>query len=83
MATNHVDLSETRGPAMVGAIVSTYCIAIIAVTLRVVARRVGKVSLWIDEYLIFAGMVRNLSNLAKPRSYVNVHTELRRSTLQW
>ena len=48
---------ESRGPEMVGAIVSTYFIAIAAVALRIVARRLGKVPLWIDDCLILTGMV--------------------------
>ena len=49
--------SGSRGPDILAAIVSTYCISILAITLRTAARRLSKVGFWLDDWLIYAGMV--------------------------
>ena len=80
MAMANVNLNESRGPDMIGAIVSTYCVAIAVVALRIFARRVGKVRLWIDDYLILVGMVRDLP--LRQDYCTNTKSELRHS-IQW
>ena len=54
MATMHAasaNYAGSRGPDTLGAIVSTYCISILAIGLR------NKAGFWIDDWLIYAGKV--------------------------
>ena len=60
MTTRHAASANDagdRGPDILGAIISTYCISIVAIGLRTIARRVSKAGFWIDDWLIFAGTV--------------------------
>ena len=47
----------SRGPDILGAIISTYCISILAIGLRTAVRKISKVGFWIDDWLIYAGTV--------------------------
>lgn len=51
----------SRGPDIIGAIVSTYCIALVALGLPTVARKISKAGFWIDDWLIYASMVMLVS----------------------
>ena len=62
MATAHAAPSKYtgdrgRGPDILGAILSTYCISVIVLSLRIAARKVSKAGFWVDDWLIFASMV--------------------------
>ena len=57
MSSVNLDLSDNRGPAILGAVISVWGIAVLAVILRSVARRLSKVELWVDDYLILVGTV--------------------------
>ena len=57
MSSANVDLSENRGPAILGAVISVWSVAVLAVVLRFIARKMSKVGLWLDDYLIFVGTV--------------------------
>ena len=46
-----------RGPDMLGAIVSTYCISISVIGLRTTARKISNAGFWIDDWLIYASTV--------------------------
>ena len=52
--------SGSRAPDILGAIISTFCISILAVGLRTAARVFSKAGLWTDDCLIFAGTVSPL-----------------------
>ncbi|MCJ1369110.1 hypothetical protein MMC20_000318 [Loxospora ochrophaea] len=51
------EYAGSRGPDILGAIVSTYCIAVLAIALRTAARKISKVGFWLDDWLIYAGTV--------------------------
>ena len=51
------DYAGSRGPDILGAIVSTYCISILAVGFRTAARKISKAGLWIDDWLMYVGIV--------------------------
>ena len=51
------DDSGSRSPDILGAIISTYCIAVLAIVLRTAGRMLSKARFWIDDWLIYAGMV--------------------------
>ena len=60
MATRHAasaNYAGDRGPDILGAIISTYCISIVAIGLRATARRISKAEFWINNWLIFVGTV--------------------------
>lgn len=51
-------LSETKRPDLYAAYSVSYGLALIAVTLRLLARTVlSRAGLWLDDYLIFIAMV--------------------------
>ena len=65
MATRHaVSANDAgdRGPGILGAIISTYCVSIVAICLRATARRISKAKFWIDDWLIFVGTVIHTAN---------------------
>ena len=57
MSTADIDSSENRGPAILGAVISVWSVAILAVNLRLAARKISDVGLWLDDYLIIVGTV--------------------------
>ena len=57
MSSMNIDPSQNRGPAILGAVISVWCVAIVAVFLRFVARKASNLALWLDDYLICAGTV--------------------------
>ena len=59
MASNNAFLSQSQAPYMLGAIISTYCLAIITLVLRIIARTISKAGLWYDDWLVIAGAVCN------------------------
>ena len=60
MATQHgasANYAGDRGPDILGAIISTYCISIVVIGLRTISRRISKAGFWIDDWLIYASTV--------------------------
>ena len=54
-----VNLADSRQSQISGAIVSTWALALIAVALRFISRRVAKSGLWWDDWLILPPLVRS------------------------
>ncbi|CRK13331.1 Satratoxin biosynthesis SC1 cluster protein 4 like [Verticillium longisporum] len=52
-----LDLSESRVSEIQGVLLSTWILALIAVVLRVVARRLKGNPLWIEDYLVFVSLI--------------------------
>ena len=61
MAATHAAAAQyssgSRGPDILGAIISTYCISILAIGLRTAARQLSNAGFWVDDWLIYAGTV--------------------------
>ncbi|EJT75168.1 hypothetical protein GGTG_05105 [Gaeumannomyces tritici R3-111a-1] len=53
-----LDLTETRVPEIYGSLVPTWIFAIIAVGLRVAARRLQASKLFLDDWLVAITLVR-------------------------
>jgi hypothetical protein len=53
-----VDLSADRSADVEAAAVVTFVLAIAAVVLRLLSRRIKGVRLWIDDWLVIAALVR-------------------------
>lgn len=71
MATSSLDnarLSETRRPIIYGATISCYLLAVVAVGLRFVSRRLVKADILADDWLIIVALVRSFCNHACSRS---------------
>ena len=65
MATSNVDpdfLQQSRVPMIYAVTVTGYCVALLAVALRLFTRRLTKTRIWWDDFLIVASLVRSLSN---------------------
>ncbi|KAL7947870.1 hypothetical protein V8C42DRAFT_267784 [Trichoderma barbatum] len=58
-----IDLSESRKTAIMVTSIITWVLAVIAVGLRVVSRRMKKVNLWIDDWLIIAALVPSCAHV--------------------
>ena len=69
MATKEIPSNgptDSRGSAIAIAIAATYCIALIALVLRTIARRLSKGGLWLDDWLIYASTVRPFTKSNAP-----------------
>ena len=66
-----VDLSQNRRPQVYAAEIAVYPLAVVAVVLRFLARRVAKNPLWIDDWFILVAFVRHFP---KPYSSVGILT---------
>ena len=58
MATNTADLQESQQPMMIGVLTTFFILPVIAVGLRLLARRLTRMSLWWDDWLILVATVR-------------------------
>ena len=54
-----VNLSENEQGEIIGAIVATWALAVIAVGLRYMSRRLAKARLWLDDFLIIPPLVND------------------------
>ena len=52
-----IDLSQNLGPTILAASLTTWLLALIAIALRLVGRRMKGVTLWLDDWLIIAAVV--------------------------
>lgn len=52
-----IDLSQDRSADLIGAWSSTWGMAVIAVILRITCRKLVKVRLWLDDWLIIISLV--------------------------
>lgn len=52
-----LDLTESRVPEIIGALVSTWALAAIAVVLRIVARRLSGNTPWVEDWLVIVSLV--------------------------
>lgn len=52
-----LDLTETQVPRILGVNISTFVIAIVAVALRFVCRRMNRAPLWWDDWLMIPSLV--------------------------
>lgn len=59
-APSAADYAANKAPAILGVNITVAVLTTLAVTLRVVARRVQKLSLQADDYLIILAVVRSL-----------------------
>lgn len=53
-----LDLTETRVPEILGSLVTTWLCAIVAVGLRLIARKLQGSKLYADDWLVTFGLVR-------------------------
>ena len=51
------NLYADAGPQILGAITSTWAVALIVLILRFVARRISRVGFWADDWLVLAAFV--------------------------
>lgn len=51
------NLNDSLAPRVIGVLTVLMALALISVVLRVISRRVGRVTFWWDDYLIFIAMV--------------------------
>ncbi|QUC19137.1 uncharacterized protein UV8b_03378 [Ustilaginoidea virens] len=51
-----LDLQESRKGTIIGVAVALWCLALLAVALRVLSRRIKGTKLWLDDWLIFAAL---------------------------
>ena len=56
-AETMVNLSDSKQPDIYGAISTVYSVAVLAVVLRLPARRLSKASYWWDDWIIIIAMV--------------------------
>lgn len=52
-----IDLHENKADDLIGAWASTWSMAVITVILRIVCRKLVKVGLWLDDWLIILSLV--------------------------
>lgn len=53
-----ISLSATLQPNLYAGLIITYVLALVAVVLRLFARRLKKLPLWFDDWFIVAALVR-------------------------
>jgi hypothetical protein len=53
-----VDLAQNGAPSACGASISTYILALIAMTLRFTARHISKSRLWLDDWLVLGSITQ-------------------------
>lgn len=70
-----VDLTETKQPVLYAAVITTYGLAVIAVLLRFLARRLRRLDWWLDDWLILVALVRP-SGRAQAWLLVDISTRL-------
>ena len=58
-----VDLSQDRRTQVYVAEITVFPVAVIAVILRLVARRVSKTRLWLDDWFILISFVRHCQKI--------------------
>ena len=61
-------LAENRAPEIYAAHITIYCLAVVAVTLRLITRKLIRSSLWWDDYFILASLVCILPRAPESRS---------------
>ena len=54
-----VDLSESQGPRIIAVSITSFTLGMIAMILRFLSRKVGKVGIKLDDWLIVFAMVCN------------------------
>jgi hypothetical protein len=52
-----VDLTADKRPIVIGASVATWILAVFAVLLRIISRRIKGLDLWYDDWLVVAALV--------------------------
>ncbi len=53
-----LDLTQNRGPEMIGVLASTWAVGVIAVGARIWSRKLTGNKLWLDDWLIITSLVR-------------------------
>ena len=51
-------LNDSKSPIIIGVLVTLIVLSITSVILRVVARKISKINLWWDDYLIIMALVK-------------------------
>lgn len=57
-----LDLSATQVPRILGVNIATFCLAVIAITLRFTARRLTHAAFWWDDWLMIPAIVRRATS---------------------
>jgi hypothetical protein len=52
-----IDLNEDKTSDLIGAWASTWGLAVTAVILRILCRKLAKIRLWLDDWLIIVSLV--------------------------
>lgn len=55
-----LDLQQSQQVQIKGAIVATWVLALLVVSLRFISRRMSKAKLWLDDWLILPPLVRDI-----------------------
>lgn len=55
-----IDLTADKRPMVIGASVATWILAVFAVLLRIISRRIKGLDLWYDDWLVVAALVGGL-----------------------
>ena len=58
MATSTADVQESQQPKLIAIFTTFFILPVIAVGLRLLARRLNRLSLWWDDWLILVATVR-------------------------
>ena len=69
-----VDLSETQVPRILGVNIATYILALIAINLRFVSRRLSRAPFWWDDWLMIPAIVSyRIATLSK--TFIDCNTD--------
>lgn len=67
-----LDLGENSGPSIITAAAVTWTLAVVAVVLRVVSRKMKRIQLWWDDYLILVSLVSILALVIIVLAFINL-----------